>query len=91
MLLGAVHLNIPILFSLGFVALVLLGSVALSLLIPSKPDTTMKVDLPPDYNLPPGEELPEPSPEELQPPADARELPAPEPGEQEEPPRIKRA
>jgi tellurite resistance protein TerC len=91
MLLGAVHLNIPILFSLGFVALVLLGSVALSLLIPSKPDTTMKVDLPPDYNLPAGEELPEPSPEELQPPADGPELPSPEPGEQEEPPRIKRA
>ena len=91
MLLGAVHLNIPILFSLGFVALVLLGSVALSLLIPSKPDTTMKVDLPPDYNLPAGEELPEPSPEELQPPAEGPELPSPEPGEQEEPPRIKRA
>jgi len=42
------------------VALVLLGSVAASLLIPGKPDTTMKVDLPPDYNLPIGEELPEP-------------------------------
>jgi tellurite resistance protein TerC len=58
MLLGIVHLNIPILFSLGFVGLVLFGSVVLSLMVPAKPDATLKVDLPPDYNLPPGEELP---------------------------------
>jgi hypothetical protein len=73
------------------VALVLLGSVIFSLIIPSKPDTTMKVDLPPDYNLPPGEELPEPPPEELEPPADDPEPPAEAGDEQEEPPRIKRA
>src|SRR6185437_3686553 len=60
MLLGAVHFEIPILISLGVVVLVLAGSVVLSLLIPCKPDTTMKVDLPPDYNLPLGEELPAP-------------------------------
>jgi hypothetical protein len=51
----------------------------------------MKVDLPPDYNLPPGEELPEPPPEELEPPADDPEPPAEAGDEQEEPPRIKRA
>jgi tellurite resistance protein TerC len=61
MLVVALGVHIPIWFSLGFVALVLLGSVVLSLVIPSKPDSTMKVDLPPDYNLPPGEELPEPA------------------------------
>lgn len=91
MLLGAVHWNIPILISLGFVALVLVGSVILSLVIPSKPDTTMKVDLPPDYNLPPGEELPETEPPELQPPADGPEPVPDETTEQQEPPRIKRA
>src|ERR1044071_224573 len=68
MLLGAIHFNIPIMISLGVVVLVLAGSVILSLIIPSKPDTTMKVDLPPDYNLPPGEELPEPDTAELQQP-----------------------
>ena len=60
MLVVALGFHIPIWVSLGFVALVLLGSVVASLLIPGKPDTTMKVDLPPDYNLPPGEDLPEP-------------------------------
>jgi len=60
MLVVALGFYIPIWVSLGFVALVLLGSVVASLLIPGKPDTMMKVDLPPDYNLPPGEELPEP-------------------------------
>ena len=75
MLLGAVHVNIPILFSLGLVALVLLGSVGLSLLIPSKPDATMKVDLSPDYNLPRGEELPEPREEPAEPPKEQPELP----------------
>jgi len=62
------------------VVLVLAGSVVLSLLIPCKPDTTMKVDLPPDYNLPLGEELPAPEPQK------------PEAAEQDqEPPQIKRA
>ena len=60
MLLGAIHFEIPIMISLGVVVLVLTGSVVLSLVIPGKPDTTMKVDLPPDYNLDIGEELPEP-------------------------------
>jgi tellurite resistance protein TerC len=42
MLVAALHFKIPILFSLGFVAFVLLGSVALSLLIPPKSD--QKID-----------------------------------------------
>ena len=76
MLLGAIHFEIPIMISLGVVVLVLAGSVILSLVIPGKPDTTMKVDLPPDYNLDIGEELPEPSQK---------------PEKQKESPRIKRA
>jgi tellurite resistance protein TerC len=91
MLVVALGFHIPILFSLGFVALVLLGSVVASLIISSKPNTTMKVDLPPDYNLPPGEELPEPAPQELESPAENPESPAREPEEHKQPPRIKRA
>jgi len=91
MLVVALGFHIPILFSLAFVALVLLGSVILSLLIPSKPDTTMKVDLPPDYNLPPGEELPELPSEDVEPPEDGPKTPPEEADEQEQPPRIKRA
>jgi tellurite resistance protein TerC len=49
MLVAAIGLVIPIWISLVFVALVLVGSVVASLLIPAKPDTTMKVDLPPDF------------------------------------------
>jgi tellurite resistance protein TerC len=49
MLVAAVGVYIPIWVSLSFVALVLVGSVVASLLIPAKPDTTMKVDLPPDF------------------------------------------
>jgi tellurite resistance protein TerC len=49
MLVVAVGFHIPIWISLVFVALVLVGSVVASLLIPAKPDTTMKVDLPPDF------------------------------------------
>jgi len=49
MLIVAVGFYIPIWVSLVFVALVLIGSVVASLLIPAKPDLTMKVDLPPDY------------------------------------------
>ena len=60
MLIVALGVHIPIWFSLVFVAVVLLGSVAASLLIPAKPETTIEVDLPPDYDLPLGEELPEP-------------------------------
>lgn len=76
MLLGAIHFEIPIMISLGVVVLVLAGSVVLSLVIPGKSDTTMKVDLPPDYNLDIGEELPEPTKP---------------PEKQEESPQIKRA
>ena len=57
MLLGAVHVPIPIKFSLGFVAVVLIGSVVASLLFPPESDTTIQVDLPPDFDLPLGEEL----------------------------------
>ena len=57
MLLGATGLHIPIKFSLGFVAMVLVGSVLASLWFPPKGDTTIKVDLPPDFDLPLGEEL----------------------------------
>jgi tellurite resistance protein TerC len=49
MLVVALGYHIPIWFSLSFVAVVLLGSVVASLIIKSKPDTTMKVDLPPDF------------------------------------------
>lgn len=49
MLIAAVGVLIPIWISLVFVALVLVGSVVASLLIPAKPDNTMKVDLPPDF------------------------------------------
>jgi len=52
MLAGMVGFYIPILFSLGFVALVLIGSVGASLLIAPEPDTTITVDLPPDFDLP---------------------------------------
>jgi len=50
MLLGAVSIHIPIQFSLAFVAIVLVGSVVTSLVIPA-PDEGPKidVDLPPDF------------------------------------------
>jgi tellurite resistance protein TerC len=57
MLLAAVHVIIPIKFSLGFVAVVLVGSVVASLIFPTAADTTITVDLPPDFNLPLGQEL----------------------------------
>ncbi len=57
LLLGAVHVVIPIKFSLAFVALVLAGSVGISLIFPPAADTTIMVDLPPDFDLPLGEEL----------------------------------
>ncbi|HET6862133.1 MAG TPA: TerC family protein [Pyrinomonadaceae bacterium] len=52
MLLVAAGVHIPILFSLGFVALVLLGSVVASLIFAKEQDTTFHVDLPPDFDLP---------------------------------------
>jgi tellurite resistance protein TerC len=57
MLLGAVGVIISIKISLGVVALVLVGSVVASLLITPADDTTIQVDLPPDFDLPLGEEL----------------------------------
>lgn len=57
MLLTAIHIVISIKLSLGFVALVLVGSVVASLLIAPANDTTIQVDLPPDFDLPLGEEL----------------------------------
>lgn len=52
MLLGAANIHIPIKFSLGFVALALVGSVVASLLIPAKGDQTIQVDLPEDLDIP---------------------------------------
>jgi len=57
MLLGAVGVIISIKISLGVVAIVLVGSVVASLLIAPAGDTTIQVDLPPDFDLPLGEEL----------------------------------
>ncbi|HVF23337.1 MAG TPA: TerC/Alx family metal homeostasis membrane protein, partial [Pyrinomonadaceae bacterium] len=52
MLLLALHIKIPILFSLGFVAVVLIGSVVLSLLIPPKHVHKIDVELPVEYDEP---------------------------------------
>src|SRR5687768_5956117 len=53
MLLGAVSVHIPIQASLVFVALVLVGSVVASLLIPAPDDAPkIDVDLPPDFDFP---------------------------------------
>lgn len=49
MLLGAVHVKIETKFSLIFVGVILVGSVVMSLLIPSKPENKIAVDLPPDF------------------------------------------
>lgn len=61
MLLVAVGLHIPIWISLVFVAVVLLGSVAASLLVTRDTESPIEVDLPPDFDLPLGEDLPEES------------------------------
>jgi len=57
--------QIPILFSLSFVAVVLLGSVAASLLVEPGAESTIQVDLPPDFD-PPNFDLPDfqPPPED---------------------------
>ena len=65
MLLVAVGVHIPILFSLGFVALVLLGSVVASLIFAKEKDTTFHVDLPPDFDLPLGEDSLDPENDSL--------------------------
>jgi predicted tellurium resistance membrane protein TerC len=58
MLLVAVGLHIPIWISLVFVAAVLLGSVAASLLITEDSKTNIHVDLPDDFDLPLTEDAP---------------------------------
>jgi tellurite resistance protein TerC len=50
MLIVAIGFHIPIWFSLAFVATVLLGSVAASLLFPAGEDSKIEVDLPPDFD-----------------------------------------
>ena len=77
MLLLALHFKIPILFSLGFVAVVLIGSVVLSLLLPPKSEHKIDVELP----------------ETDQPALEAHETgdPADEEKQKPEPARIKRA
>jgi len=57
MLLGAVGVIISIKISLSVVAIVLVGSVVASLLAAPSSETTIQVDLPPDFDLPLGEEL----------------------------------
>ena len=52
MLVGAVGFHIPIMFSLVFVAIVLIGSVVASLVIAHEGERTITVDLPPDFDLP---------------------------------------
>jgi hypothetical protein len=55
--LSAIGVIISIKLSLSLVALVLVGSVLASLLIAPAGETTIQVDLPPDFDLPLGEEL----------------------------------
>jgi tellurite resistance protein TerC len=57
MLVVAAGVHIPIKFSLTFVALVLIGSVIASLIVAPEHEKTIQVDLPPDFDLPLGEEL----------------------------------
>ena len=64
MLLVAVGIHIPIKLSLVFVAVVLAGSVVASLLLAPETEKTIHVDLPPDFDLPLGEELQEEPPKE---------------------------
>ena len=52
MLIVAIGFHIPIWFSLVFVATVLLGSVAASLLFASEHEPKIEVDLPPDFDAP---------------------------------------
>jgi len=52
MLVSAFGFIIPIKISLGFVALVLIGSVVASLVVAPEGERTITVDLPPDFDLP---------------------------------------
>jgi len=73
MLIVAADIHIPIWFSLIFVAVVLVGSVVASLLFAKESETTIHVDLPPDFDLPLGEpELEEPGPQEEDQPIESR-------------------
>jgi len=74
MLVTALGLHIPIWFSLAFVAVVLVGSVVVSLVIPPESDTTIDVDLPSDYDLEPGDELEENFSQDGEPSSDAPEF-----------------
>jgi len=58
MLVAAFEIHIPTWISLVFVACVLLGSVAASLVFSSESDHSIQVDLPPDFDLALGEECP---------------------------------
>jgi tellurite resistance protein TerC len=58
MLAAAVHFKIDTKYSLVFVAMVLLGSVIASLLFAKKADRNIKLDLPPDFDLPLSEDCP---------------------------------
>ena len=58
MLVAAVEIKIETWMSLVLVAVVLLGSVAASLLFGKEAEQTIKVDLPPDFDLPLSEECP---------------------------------
>jgi tellurite resistance protein TerC len=58
MLVAVVGIKIETWISLVFVAVVLLGSVATSLLFAKESEQTIKVDLPPDFDLPLSEECP---------------------------------
>jgi tellurite resistance protein TerC len=58
MLVVVVGVKIETWMSLGFVAVVLLSSVVASLLFAKEADQTIKVDLPPDFDLPLSEECP---------------------------------
>jgi hypothetical protein len=66
MLIIALGVHIPIWFSLTFVAVVLLGSVAASLVFAKESDTTIHVDLPPDFDLPLMEDAPPEEPETVE-------------------------
>ena len=57
MLLEIGQIKLSTKFSLIFVAVVLIGSVAASLLKAPEEETTIEVDLPPDFDLPLGEQL----------------------------------
>jgi hypothetical protein len=58
MLVAVVGIKIETWISLAFVAVVLLGSVAASLLFTKEDEQNIKVDLPPDFDLPLSEECP---------------------------------